>query len=395
MSRSALAYDTTELKGLDYLSNPSGVIQEAQELASEAFGADRSWFLVNGTTVGIHAAIMSVAKDEGDAIVVSRDCHQSAFSALVLSGARPVWVKPEYDERFGFATLSTRNLRRVLADCDRPPAGVLVVSPNYFGLCANVAEAARACHDHGVPLLVDEAHGSHFAFHDDFPPTALSCGADIAIQSTHKTLSAMTQASLLHAQGDRVSFDKIGASLQMLQSSSPSYLLMSSIDTARAQAVVASDSGNPESSPSFAAAARNAARIKRTIAKIPGVEVLGVGNTAEEVDPLRLTLTLSDLNRSGLAVASILEETYGIVPELATDKAVVFVATLGTTASDLEDLAAALREIAADTNGPVGTAPQQSADAEASGLDTALDCPQVGFDPRRQSIFSSAFRQFV
>lgn len=395
MSRSALAYDTTELKGLDYLSNPSGVIQEAQELASEAFGADRSWFLVNGTTVGIHAAIMSVAKDEGDAIVVSRDCHQSAFSALVLSGARPVWVKPEYDERFGFATLSTRNLRRVLADCDRPPAGVLVVSPNYFGLCANVAEAARACHDHGVPLLVDEAHGSHFAFHDDFPPTALSCGADIAIQSTHKTLSAMTQASLLHAQGDRVSFDKIGASLQMLQSSSPSYLLMSSIDTARAQAVVASDSGNPESSPSFAAAARNAARIKRTIAKIPGVEVLGVGNTAEEVDPLRLTLTLSDLNRSGFAVASILEETYGIVPELATDKAVVFVATLGTTASDLEDLAAALREIAADTNGPVGTAPQQSADAEASGLDTALDCPQVGFDPRRQSIFSSAFRQFV
>ena len=395
MSRSALAYDTTELKGLDYLSNPSGVIQEAQELASEAFGADRSWFLVNGTTVGIHAAIMSVAKDEGDAIVVSRDCHQSAFSALVLSGARPVWVKPEYDERFGFATLSTRNLRRVLADCDRPPAGVLVVSPNYFGLCANVAEAARACHDHGVPLLVDEAHGSHFAFHDDFPPTALSCGADIAIQSTHKTLSAMTQASLLHAQGDRVSFDKIGASLQMLQSSSPSYLLMSSIDTARAQAVVASDSGNPESSPSFAAAARNAAHIKRTIAKIPGVEVLGVGNTAEEVDPLRLTLTLSDLNRSGLAVASILEETYGIVPELATDKAVVFVATLGTTVSDLEDLAAALREIAADTNGPVGTAPQQSADAEASGLDTALDCPQVGFDPRRQSIFSSAFRQFV
>ena len=395
MSRSALAYDTTELKGLDYLSNPSGVIQEAQELASEAFGADRSWFLVNGTTVGIHAAIMSVAKDEGDAIVVSRDCHQSAFSALVLSGARPVWVKPEYDERFGFATLSTRNLRRVLADCDRPPAGVLVVSPNYFGLCANVAEAARACHDHGVPLLVDEAHGSHFAFHDDFPPTALSYGADIAIQSTHKTLSAMTQASLLHAQGDRVSFDKIGASLQMLQSSSPSYLLMSSIDTARAQAVVASDSGNPESSPSFAAAARNAARIKRTIAKIPGVEVLGVGNTAEEVDPLRLTLTLSDLNRSGFAVASILEETYGIVPELATDKAVVFVATLGTTVSDLEDLAAALREIAADTNGPVGTAPQQSADAEASGLDTALDCPQVGFDPRRQSIFSSAFRQFV
>ena len=113
------------------------------------------------------------------------------------------------------------------------------------------------------------------------------------------------------------------------------------------------------------------------------------------MDPLRLTLTLSDLNRSGFAVASILEESYGIVPELATDKTVVFVATLGTTASDLEDLAAALREIAADTNGPVGTAPQQSADAEASGLDTALDCPQVGFDPRRQSIFSSAFRQFV
>ena len=251
------------------------------------------------------------------------------------------------------------------------------------------------CHDHGVPLLVDEAHGSHFAFHDDFPPTALSCGADIAIQSTHKTLSAMTQASLLHARGDRVSFDKIGASLQMLQSSSPSYLLMSSIDTARAQAVVASDSGNPESSPSFAAAARNVARIKRIIANIPGVEALGVGNTAEEVDPLRLTLTLSDLNRSGFAVASILEESYGIVPELATDKTVVFVATLGTTASDLEDLAAALREIAADRDSPVGTAPPQSADAEASCLDTALDCPQVGFDPRRQSILLSAFSRFV
>ena len=375
------------MKGLDYLSTPSGIIGEAQKLASEAFGAERTWFLVNGTTAGIQAAVLSTVASPEDTVILSRDCHQSAFSALVLSGAFPIWVKPEYDEMYQFASVSTENFRETLAKLDKPPSAALVVSPNYFGLCGDISELARECHDLSIPLLVDEAHGSHFAFHGDFPCTSLDLGADLVIQSTHKTLSAMTQASMLHTRGSRVNADRICTSLQILQSSSPNYLLMSSIDAARAHASLASDyydAKTPGPSRKFSQLIEDCLAAKREISLIQGIEVLGVGGDYENdlrkkgrIDPLRITLCVSDLvGCNGFEMSSILEDEYGIVSELATDRCIVFIVTLSTTESDLDKLAFSLREISSRFLAAAG-AQGSSSEMKKSTLDAAFDSTQV------------------
>ena len=390
LSKGALSFDTTELEGLDYLAYPSGIIAEAQELASEAFGADRSWFLVNGTTVGIHAAVMSAVREPGDAVVISRDCHQSAFSAMILADAVPVWAEPEYDDDFGFASASATNLCEALAGCSRAPAAVLAVSPNYYGVCAGVRELASCCHSRGVPLLVDEAHGSHFAFHRGFPPTSLSQGADLVVQSTHKTLSAMTQASMLHVSGPRVCSDRVTRSLQILQSSSPSYVLMSSLDAARAHASEASDyhhdvegdrpAGAGEQT--FSRTIYASLEAKDEISRVPGLRVL----RGEGVDPLRLTVGVSGLGQTGFEVSRQLEEEYGVVPELATQASVVFIVTLGTASADLKLLVRALREVAGQSDGP-GRGPPWS---QPSGL-VLPSCGTQAMSPR-QAFFAGHAR---
>ena len=378
-----MQFDTTEVKGLDYLSTPTGIIEEAQQLASEAFGADKSWFLVNGTTVGIHAAVMSVAEPH-DSLLLSRDCHQSAFSALVLSGARPVWVQPAFDHKFGIATVSTENFKQRMSEVDETPSAALIVSPNYFGVCADVSEISKACHDLNIPLIVDEAHGSHFAFDAMLPQTSLEAGADLVVQSTHKTLSAMTQASVLHAKGKRVNLDRVSASLQILQSSSPNYLLMSSIDAARAHASLASDyyEGDSPGTQTFKKAIQDCMEFKREIASIGGLSVLGINGgdspvfrNQRRLDPLRVTVSVSELQHSGFEVSSILEEEYGIVSELSTNKCIVFIVTLSTLHSDLEQLAGALREIAGRSRGTQSSSAER--DANTALLDLAFECTQV------------------
>lgn len=268
---SVLQYDLTEIAGLDYLTSPTGPIRDAQRLAAEAFGADHTWFLVNGCSVGIHASVMAVTRTGSDnrngVLLVARNCHSSAFAAMVIAGCEPHWLQPEVDPRVGVAHCVTpetvrQALHEVVSVQDRTAVGVLIVSPTYFGAVADVEGIAAACHDFGVPLLVDEAHGGHFGFlhqpdHREgqaaapsaagpsataaappaLPNPALRCGADLVMQSTHKVLGAMTQAAMLHAQGALVSPSRISRALQTLQSSSPSYVLMASLDAARAQAM--------------------------------------------------------------------------------------------------------------------------------------------------------------
>ena len=239
IARDALRFDTTELAGMDVLSSPTGAIAEAQRLASEAVGADRTWFLVNGSTVGLHAALLAHASP-GATVAISRDCHQSVHAALVLSGARPLWVAPEHDTRFDVAWPSARRFEAAIAPAEGRPnphlAAALVTSPNYFGVCANVSRIAAACTRAGsaspLPLIVDEAHGAHLPFlrEGTDPPDALSAGVAVAVQSTHKTLGAMTQAAMVHARADRgARCDAIDAALAVLQTSSPSYILMASL----------------------------------------------------------------------------------------------------------------------------------------------------------------------
>ena len=231
--RQALKYDVTELTGLDDLHHPEEAIFEAEQLLAETYKAKRSFFLVNGSTVGNLAMIYATCK-RGDKILVQRNAHKSIFHALELVGVEPVYLMPEWDENT--ATLGAIQLQTVKqAIAEHPDAKALVItSPTYYGVVTDDLQAQiDFCHTHNIPVLVDEAHGAHFAASKHFPESALDLGADVVVQSAHKTLQAMTMASFMHVKGELVDVGRINHYLRMLQSSSPSYMLLASLDEAR------------------------------------------------------------------------------------------------------------------------------------------------------------------
>ena len=226
--------DLPELPELDNLFAPDGVIQEAQELAAETFGALHTKFLVNGSTTGIIAGILATCGN-GDKIILPRNIHQSVISGLILSGAIPIFIHPEYNSHWDIPlSITPQSIAQTLAK--HPDAkAVMIVYPTYHGVCGDIRAIAQEVHKYNIPLLVDEAHGAHFTFHRELPIPALVGGADLTVQSTHKTLGAMTQASMLHIGSNRIDLYRLEQALQMLQSSSPSYLLLASLDAARQQ----------------------------------------------------------------------------------------------------------------------------------------------------------------
>lgn len=232
--RSALQYDQTEVSGLDDLHYPEGAIREAQELLAAAYGADRSYFLVNGSTSGNLAMIHAVCK-EGDRVLVQRNSHKSIFHALELAKLRPVYLAPEWGESSQSAEgISLDTVKEAVRQY--PDAKALILTyPNYYGMAGSeTKDIIKYSHHFNIPVLVDEAHGAHLLAGHPFPQSALALGADVVVQSAHKTLPAMTMGSYLHIQGTRINADRISKYLRMFQSSSPSYLIMASLDDARA-----------------------------------------------------------------------------------------------------------------------------------------------------------------
>lgn len=232
LAQDILKLDVTEIEGTDNLHYPEGIIKEAEVLAAKAFGADKTFFLVNGSTCGIQAAIMSACA-RGQKIIIGRDSHKSVVAGLILSGAEPVFAYPEYICEFGITgAITAKSIEKLL--CQHPDAvAVLITRPNYYGICSNIEEISSVVHSYNKLLIVDEAHGAHLVFNEKLPPSAIKHGADICIQSAHKTLPAVTQGAYLHVKGDRVDIDRLKLNLSMLQTSSPSYILMSYLDIAR------------------------------------------------------------------------------------------------------------------------------------------------------------------
>ena len=226
--------DLPELPELDNLFNPESVIAEAQYLASEAFGAEKTWFLVNGSTSGIIATILAIC-GTGDKILVPRNAHQSVISGLILSGAIAIFLQPEYNPSWDLSySITPETVAKSLQQ--HPDAkAVLIVYPTYQGVCGNITEIAKITHQYNIPLIVDEAHGAHFNFHPDLPTPALKAGADLTVQSTHKILGSMTQSSMLHVQGNRINKERLSQTLQFVESTSPNYILLASLDAARQQ----------------------------------------------------------------------------------------------------------------------------------------------------------------
>jgi arginine decarboxylase len=332
--------DLPELPAFGSLFAPDAAILQAQILAAETFGAERTWFLANGTTCGIEAAVLAVC-NPGDKLVLPRNSHQSAIAALILTGAIPVFVEPAFDAAWGIAhSMTATAVAEALAQ--HPDAkAVMMVYPTYYGVCGEIEAIAQITHQHDIPLLVDEAHAAHFAFHPALPISALSAGADLTVQSTHKVLSALTQASMLHVQGSRINRQRLNKALQLVQSTSPSYLLLTSLDTARQQMA---DQGLMLLSRTI----ELADKARSQIAQIPGLKVLqpqlAPGFVA--LDRTRLTVDVSGLGITGFEVDERLHQNLGVTAELPGLQHIMFIVTLGNTLEDMEQLVYGFKTLA-------------------------------------------------
>lgn len=333
------AFDATELRGLDDLHAPSGAIAEAQALAAECFGAERTYFLVGGSTVGNLAVLHAVAGAD-DTVVMQRSVHKSAIHGLMLTGAAAVFAFPRRDEASGlYGGIAAESVREALR---RHPgaAAVFVTNPSYYGVASELEPIAREAHAHGVPLIVDEAHGAHFGFHDRFPRSALSQGADAVIQSTHKMLPAMTMGAMLHVQGERIDRGRLETYLRMLQSSSPSYPILASLDWARR----ALDKRGP------ALFEASLAAVDGFAAAIDGkLRAAGQRFGRQPADdPMKLLLYDREGRLSGFALQEALADA-GVYAEMADERYVVCACSAATTADDMETLESALAQIASRT----------------------------------------------
>ncbi|MBE9011303.1 aminotransferase class I/II-fold pyridoxal phosphate-dependent enzyme [Pseudanabaenaceae cyanobacterium LEGE 13415] len=326
MGDRALRADLPELPELDNLFAPQGAIDEAQKLAAETFGADQTWFLANGSTCGIIAAILATC-NPGDKILLPRNVHQSAISGLILSGAIPVFLPPVYDPVLDIAHSVTPETVEIALKQHPDAKAVLMIHPTYYGVCGDLSAIANLTQAAGIPLLVDEAHGAHFAFHPDFPISAMSAGADLTVQSTHKTLSALTQASMLHVRGTRIDRDRISRSLQLVQSTSPNYLLLASLDAARAQMAI---QGKELMGRTLELADRARSQIN-SVLEFPNFFV----------DRTRVSVTVSHLGLDGFAADELLQ-TFGVTAEFPSLQHLTFIVSLGNTEADIDRLIEAI-----------------------------------------------------
>jgi len=322
LASDVLQLDVTEVEGTDNLHYPEGIIKEAQELAAKAFGADKTFFLVNGSTCGIQAAIMSVCA-RGQKIIIGRDSHKSVVSGLIMSGAEPIFVYPEYNEIFGISeAISAKSIEQAL--CENPDAvAVLITRPNYYGICSDIEAISRIVHSHNKLLIVDEAHGAHLVFNQQLPPSALQHGADICVQSAHKTLPAVTQGAYLHVKGNKVDIEKIKYNLAMLQTSSPSYIIMTYLDIARELMVL-------DGAARLDTLIYDLEWFKQEIEKYPVYKVLAnqyLGSNAV-LDRTRLVINISKLGISGYSSEKILREKFNTQIEMADFENLVFITTV-------------------------------------------------------------------
>jgi arginine decarboxylase len=334
--------DVSEMAGLDYLHGPSSALFAAQQTAASVFGADHTFFLVNGATAGNLAAILAHAGD-GARAVVARNSHRSVYAGLVLSGAYPTYLRPVANPLLGGPFgIDVADLARAL-EHDRSVAFVHVTSPSYYGFTLPLDAVVAITSAAGVPLIVDEAHGSHFIFCDLLPASALEYGADVVVQSPHKTLGSLTQSSLLHVRGGRADTERLRQVLQMIQSSSPSALLLASLESA-IEEMAREGARRWERAVGLANTARAA------IGTIPGVavrgqEVIGTPGIAG-YDPCKLVIDVGELGFAGPRAAAWLRSARGVNPEFSDLRHLVFSITTGDDESSVEILIDALSELA-------------------------------------------------
>jgi arginine decarboxylase len=338
----ALSIDLINIAPLDDLHQPKGIIKQAQDLAAEAFGADRTFFSVQGTSGAIMAMIMAVCGPE-DKIIVPRNVHKSIMSAIVFSGAIPVFIQPEIDKELGISHgITPEAVARALEQ--HPDAkAVLVINPTYFGISGDLKKIVEIAHAHHVPVLVDEAHGVHIHFHDKLPLSAMQAGADMAATSVHKLGGSMTQSSILNVKEGLVSGKHVQSVLSMLTTTSTSYLLLASLDVARKQLAT---KGKELLDKTIMLSQSIRTRINEIDhLHCVGDEILGSKATFD-YDPTKLIISVKELGLTGYDVETWLREKHNIEVELSDLYNILCIITLGDTEHEAALLINALKELA-------------------------------------------------
>ncbi|NLM42732.1 MAG: aminotransferase class I/II-fold pyridoxal phosphate-dependent enzyme [Clostridiales bacterium] len=336
--------DTTEVPGVDNLHSPEEAIKEAQELAAKAFGADHTFFLVNGTTSGIYAMILSATKP-GDKILIPRNAHRSVVSGTILGRLHPVYMMPEIDQYMEIAMgIKPATVEKALEQ-NPDASAVLVTNPTYYGACSDIEKIAGIVHKKGKLLLVDEAHGSHFIFHPKLPISAMEAGADMVAQSTHKTLTSMTGSSMLHVREGRVDIEKVKFYLQLIQTTSPSHVMLASLDLAR---YIMEEYGYKllDDCIKYSNWTRDEINSKSPLYCLgqDRKNIYGI----HDIDPTRITVCLKGIDLRGFKADEILRSRYNIQVEMSDFWNIVAITSIADDESSYKKFCQALLNMQSD-----------------------------------------------
>lgn len=391
----SVAMDVSLMSELDDIHEPESYIKRGQELAAQTYGSDACFWCVNGTSQAIHAMLLT-ALAPGERLLLPRNAHRSVAGGLILGGIEAVYLQPEYSKEFGLMLQVTSAAIEAALAADSSIKAVLLTSPNYYGIAADVQAISEICHAYGAVLLVDEAHGPHLGFSEALPPSALQSGADACAQSTHKILGAMTQCSMLHVKGARLDLQRAADVMSILTTTSPNYLLMGSLDAARAQM----QAHGAEMAEAAVGAAGKLRAVCRAHAGLKVLEEADCGGL--RLDRTKVTVNFANWGYTGVEVGDALRRAR-VAVELVDAQNVLFLVTYADVTSDydaaLARIDAVLSELERHKREPhavarVGAVPVTSsamklrdvfyARKRAVGLETAIGCvcgEQVSFYP--------------
>lgn len=329
---------------MDNVSNPYGIIKDAQKLLAKAYFADEAFFITNGTTGAIHAMILSVIKPN-DKILLPRNIHKSVINAIILSGAIPIFINPKFNYDFGIsANIDYKDVEDII-EKEKDIKAIFILNPTYYGMCSDLEKITNLCHKNNILVLVDEAHGAHFPFNKNLPKSSMMCGADMSAVSVHKTGGALTQASALLVNKRNINPNVVLQCINMIQSTSSSYILMSSIDGARYNMEI-----NGEKQLSNALSLSRYAKDK--LKKIKGVKILEKENQdgLYEFDETKICINFKECFLTGFDVYNMLYKNFNVQVELADLYNILVLISIGTTKKDIERLIDSIGTIISTNN---------------------------------------------
>lgn len=335
-----MSMDINSSPQMDNVSNPKSIIKDAQELLAKAYKSDKAFFITNGTTCAIQTMILSTI-NPGDKVLLPRNIHKSAINSLILSGGEPIFIEPEFSEELGISlNIDAEKVKNILYKRNDIKA-IFLLNPTYYGACCDLEKIIKICREKNVLVLVDEAHGAHFSFNEELPTSAMELGAHMSAVSMHKSGGALTQASVLLVNKE-IDCQKVQQIVNMLQSTSASYLLMASIDGARYNLV---KNGEKQ----LANAINLARYAKSRLNELDNIKVVSTellnNKGVHFIDETKLCINVSDTNLTGFEVYDLLYKKFDIQVELGDINNILALVSLGTTIEDIDRLINALKTI--------------------------------------------------